>query len=132
MFGKESKKLETIIGSGTRVAGKLCVDGTVRIDGLLEGDIEAGWVVVGETGKIRGNTRTRGMVVGGELEGNIDAAEIVELKEKARVTGEIRAPRLSVSEGAVFDGRSRMADEAASAGSPEGNVRPLISTKTGT
>jgi len=132
MFGKGSRKLETIIGAGTRIAGKLCVDGTVRIDGLHEGDIEADWVVVGETGKIRGNTRTRGMVVGGEVEGNVDAAEILELKEKARVTGEIRAPRLTVSEGAVFDGRSRMADEAESAGNPEGNVRTLIPTKTGT
>jgi cytoskeletal protein CcmA (bactofilin family) len=132
MFGKGSRKLETIIGAGTRVAGKLAVDGTVRIDGLLEGDIEADWVVVGETGRIRGNTRTRGMVVGGEVDGNVVAAEIVELKEKARVTGEIHAPRLAVSEGAVFDGRSRMAGEAESAGNPEGNVRPLIPTKTGT
>jgi cytoskeletal protein CcmA (bactofilin family) len=132
MFGKGSRKLETIIGTGTRIAGKLCVGGTVRIDGMLEGDIEADWVVVGETGKIRGNTRTRGMVVGGEVEGNVDAAEIVELKEKARVTGEIRAPRLSVSEGAVFDGRSRMAGEEESAENPEGNVRPLLPTKTGT
>ena len=132
MFGKGSRKLETIIGSGTRIAGKLCVDGTIRIDGLLEGDIEADWVVVGETGKIRGNTRTRGMVVGGEVEGNVDATEIVELKEKARIKGEIRAPKLAVSEGAVFDGRSRMAGEAESAGTPEGNVRPLLPTKTGT
>ena len=132
MFGKSSRKLETIIGAGTRVAGKLGVDGTVRIDGLLEGDIEADWVVVGETGKIRGNTRTRGMVVGGEVEGNVDAGEIVELKEKARVTGEIHAPRLAVSEGAVFDGRSRMMGETEPAGDREGNVRPLIPTKTGT
>lgn len=132
MFGKGSRQLETIIGSGTRIAGKLYVDGTVRIDGLLEGDVEADWVVVGETGKIRGNSRTRGMVVGGEVEGNVDAGEIVELKEKARVTGEIRAPKLSVSEGAVFEGRSRMAGEAESAGNPEGNVRPLLPTKTGT
>ena len=41
MFGKGSRKLETIIGSGSRIAGKLCVDGTVRVDGLIEGDIEA-------------------------------------------------------------------------------------------
>ena len=132
MFGKGSRKLETIVGSGTRIAGKLCVDGTVRIDGVLEGDIEADWVVVGETGKIRGNTRTRGMVVGGEVEGNVDASEILELKEKSRVTGEIRAPRLAVSEGAVFDGRSWMAVEAESAGDLEGNVRPLLPPKTGT
>lgn len=131
MFGKSSRKLETIVGAGTRVAGKLFVEGTVRVDGCVEGDVEADWVVVGETGKIRGNTRTRGMVVGGEVEGNVDAGEIAELKEKARFTGEIRAPKLTISEGAVFDGRTRMKAAPESAGIEEGNVRPLLPTKTG-
>ncbi len=131
MFGKGSRKLETIVGAGTRVAGTLCVEGTVRIDGCLEGNVEADWVVVGETGKIRGNARTRGMVVGGEVEGNVDAGEIVELKEKARFTGEIRSPKLTVSEGAVFDGHTRMTAGQESAGGEEGNVMPLHPAKTG-
>jgi cytoskeletal protein CcmA (bactofilin family) len=88
-------------------------------------------VVVGETGRIRGNTRTRGMVVGGSVEGNIEATETVELREKATMAGEIHAPKLGVSEGAVFDGRARMKGDAQPAGIQEGNVRPLISTKTG-
>jgi cytoskeletal protein CcmA (bactofilin family) len=131
MFGKGSRKLETILGAGSRIEGKLCVEGTVRIDGVLEGDVVADWLVVGETGKIRGNSRTRGMVVGGAVEGNVDAGEIVELKETARVTGEIRAPKLTVSEGAVFDGRSRMKGEADADEEAEGNVRTLLPTKTG-
>jgi cytoskeletal protein CcmA (bactofilin family) len=69
MFGKGSQKLETIVGSDTRIAGKVSVKGTIRIDGIVEGDVQADWVVVGETGKILGNTRTRGMVVGGSVEG---------------------------------------------------------------
>lgn len=132
MFSKGSRKLETIIGAGTRITGRVGVEGTVRIDGFLEGDIEAHWVVVGETGKIHGNSRTRGMIVGGEVEGNIDAGEIVELKEKARYTGEIHAPKLTISEGAVFDGRSRMKADPDPAGVQDGNVRPLLPTKTGT
>ncbi len=131
MFGKGSPKLETIVGDGTRIEGKVSVKGTIRVDGIVEGDVQADWVVVGETGKIRGNTRTRGMVVGGAVEGNIDAAETVELREKAALVGEIHAPKLAISEGAVFDGRARMKGDANSAGSQEGNVRPLIPTKTG-
>ncbi|HQT98472.1 MAG TPA: polymer-forming cytoskeletal protein, partial [Thermodesulfobacteriota bacterium] len=111
--------------------GKVSVKGTIRIDGILEGDVQADWVIVGETGKILGNTRTRGMVVGGSVEGNIDATEAVELKEKATMVGEIRAPKLGISEGAVFDGRARMKDDAEPARIQEGNVRPLIPTKTG-
>jgi cytoskeletal protein CcmA (bactofilin family) len=87
-------------------------------------------VVVGETGKILGNTRTRGMVVGGSVEGNIEATEMVELREKAKMGGEIHAPKLGISEGAVFDGRARMKSGAEPAGIQEGNVRPMIPTKT--
>ena len=132
MFGKGSRRLETIVGDGTRIAGKVSVKGTIRVDGIVEGDVEADWVVVGETGKILGNTRTRGMVVGGSVEGNIEATETVELREKATMVGEIHTPKLGVSEGAVFDGRARMKTDAAPAGIQEGNVRSLIPTKAGT
>ena len=132
MFGKGSRKLETIVGSDTRIAGKTSVKGTIRVDGIVEGDVQADWVVVGETGKILGNTRTRGMVVGGSVEGDIEATETVELREKATMVGEIHAPKLAISEGAVFDGRARMKSDVEPAGIQEGNVRPLLPTKTGT
>lgn len=129
MFGKGSRKLETIVGDGTTVAGQVSVKGTIRVDGIVEGDVHADWVVVGETGKILGNTRTRGMVVGGSVEGNIEAAETVELMGKSSMVGEIHTPKLAIAEGAVFDGRSRMKGETESSGEPEGNVRTLIPTK---
>jgi len=132
LFGNGSRKLETIVGDGTRIVGKVSVKGTIRVDGIVEGDIQADWVVVGETGMIRGNTCTRGIVVGGSVQGNIDATEMVELKEKATMVGEIHAPKLGVSEGAVFDGRARMKSDVEPAGIQERNVRPLIPTKTGT
>ena len=131
MFGKGSQKLETIVGNDTRIAGKVSVKGTIRIDGTVEGDVQADWVVVGETGKILGDTRTRGMVVGGSVEGNIEATETVELRQKATMVGEIHAPKLAISEGAVFDGHARMKGDPESAGNREGNIRSLISTKNG-
>jgi len=129
MFGKGSRKLETIVGDGTRVTGHVSVKGTIRIDGILEGDVHADWVVVGETGKILGNIRSRGVVVGGSVEGNIEAAEAVELMGKAAMTGEIRAPKLAVSEGAVFDGSARMKDETGLSETQDGNVMTLIPSK---
>ena len=132
MFGKGSRKLETMIGDGTRVVGQVSVKGTIRIDGIVEGDLHADWVVVGETGRIVGNTRSRGMVVGGSVEGNIEATETVELTGKASMTGEIRAPKLVVSEGAVFDGRSRMKGETEPSEAQDGKVRTLIPAKGAT
>jgi cytoskeletal protein CcmA (bactofilin family) len=134
MFGKGSRKLETIIGDGTRVVGQVSVKGTIRIDGIVEGDLHADWVVVGETGKVVGNIRSRGVVVGGSIEGNIEATETVELTGKASMTGEICAPKLTVSEGAVFNGRSRMKGETEPSEAQDGKVRTLIPAKgvTGT
>ena len=129
MFGKGSRKLETIIGDGTRTVGQVSVKGTIRIDGIVEGDVHADWVVVGETGKIVGNTHARGMVVGGSVEGNIDAAESVELTGKASMTGEIHAPKLAIAEGAVFDGRSRMKSGSGPSEAQDGKVRTLIPAK---
>ncbi len=109
MFNRKSpQKLETIIGNDSTVTGELNIKGTLRVDGIVEGDIFADWVIVGETGRIHGNVRSRGVVVGGRVEGNLDASEIVELKGKGEVTGEICTVKLAMSEGAVFDGRSTM------------------------
>ncbi|MEW6718959.1 MAG: polymer-forming cytoskeletal protein [Thermodesulfobacteriota bacterium] len=112
MFGKGSRALETIVGDGTLVAGRLTVKGTVRVDGTVEGDIQADWVVVGEPGKVRGNIAARGILVGGSVEGNLHAAETVELAAKSSTAGEILTPKLTIAEGAVFEGHARMKGDA--------------------
>jgi cytoskeletal protein CcmA (bactofilin family) len=48
----------------------------------------------------------QGVVVGGRVEGNIKTTEIVEIKDKGQTLGEMSTPKLSISEGAIFDGRS--------------------------
>ncbi|MGE5664565.1 MAG: bactofilin family protein [Deltaproteobacteria bacterium] len=131
MFGKKSvQKLETIIGNDSTVTGEMNIKGTLRVDGIVEGDIFSDWVIVGETGRIRGNVKSRGVVVGGRVEGNIDATEIVELKGKGQVTGEISTVKLAMSEGAVFDGRSSMKRAGALEESSEskGKIKSLVPT----
>ncbi len=130
MFNRKSvQKLETIIGNESTVTGELNIKGTLRVDGIIEGDTFADWVIVGETGRIRGNVKSRGMVVGGRVEGNIDATEIVELKGKGEVTGEICTVKLTMSEGAVFDGRSNMKKVASiEGGESKGKIKSLISS----
>lgn len=127
MFGrsasKGTKSLETIVGPQSTVLGELRVTGTIRVDGSVEGDISADWVVVGEAGKIKGNVRSRGMVVGGRVDGNIDSEEIVEVRDKGQVCGEIRTARFVMAEGALFDGVSCMARKEAGA---EGKVTRLM------
>ena len=127
MFGRSSTKLETVIGADSTITGELAIQGTVRVDGSIEGDIRADWVIVGETGRIRGNVQARMMVVGGRIDGNIDASEIVELKDKAQIFGEICTAKLTVSEGALFDGQSSMKRKKETS---EGQVATLSASRS--
>jgi cytoskeletal protein CcmA (bactofilin family) len=100
--------LESLIGSNSSVRGEVESKGTLRADGSIEGNISADWVVIGEKALIKGNITARGIVVGGRVEGNMKAKEIVEIKNKGQVYGEVFTPKLSIAEGGIFDGRSSM------------------------
>ncbi len=130
MFGKSSAKLETVIGGESTIRGEIQVKGTVRVDGSVEGDVRADWVVIGETGKLRGNVQARGVVVGGKIEGNIEASEIVELKDKAQVFGEICAAKLAMSEGSLFDGQSSMKKQKEIRESQEARITSLSASRS--
>lgn len=130
MFGKSSAKLETVIGADSTIKGELAIKGTLRIDGVVEGDIRADWVIVGETGRVRGNVQARTMVVGGRVEGNLEASEIIEMKDKAQVFGEICTGKLAMSEGALFDGQSSMKKKKETSESQEGKVKSLAASRT--
>jgi cytoskeletal protein CcmA (bactofilin family) len=108
MFGKRQPAMETVIGSGTFVSGELNSKGTVRIDGTLEGRVRADWIVVGQSGTVGGSITCRGVIVGGKTEGTIHANELVDIKEKGEVVGDIYTLRLAVSEGGTFEGHSYM------------------------
>ena len=82
--------------------------GTLRIDGTMEGNVNADWVVLGEKASLKGDVGTRGIVIGGRVEGNLRAKELIEIKSKGQVYGEIFTNKLSIVEGGVFNGKSIM------------------------
>jgi cytoskeletal protein CcmA (bactofilin family) len=108
IFGKRRQSLEIIIGPESSVTGSLSTPGVARIDGNVEGNITADWLIVGETGCVRGDAVSRGTTVAGRMEGNIRSNESVEIGSKGIVEGDIYTTKLSISEGACFDGRSYM------------------------
>lgn len=111
MFHKNTEKLESLIGSNSVVKGEIETKGTLRIDGTVEGNVSADWVVIGEHASVKGDVIARGIVVGGKIEGNLRASEIMEIKSKGRICGEIFTAKLTVAEGAFFEGRSSMQKE---------------------
>jgi cytoskeletal protein CcmA (bactofilin family) len=72
----------------------------------VEGNISADWVIVGEKSHITGDITARGIVIGGKIDGNLTAKEIVEVKNKGHIKGEIMSKKLVIAEGGIFEGKS--------------------------
>ena len=99
----------SLLGKNARFKGTIMFEGTARIDGRLEGDISTdGTLVIGEEAVVEGNIVARTVICAGNITGDIDASERVELVPPAVVTGRIKAPRLSLQEGVSFLGTSEV------------------------
>lgn len=101
----------TLIGEEAFFHGNLSAKGSLRVEGVLEGDIsDAVDVEVGTRGRILGNVASESLTVAGEVVGNVVASRSVELLANSRLSGDIRTPKLRVDEGAFFDGTCAMGD----------------------
>lgn len=102
MNGEESF---TFLGKGSQFKGIVTFEGTIRIDGRLEGEIHTkGTLVVGEHAVIEGDVSADVVISGGRVTGNIIAAEKVQLLATGIVIGTIKTPLLSIEEGVRFSG----------------------------
>jgi len=102
-------KVVTIIGPGTRVKGELNSQGTIRIEGIVEGQVQSSdTIVVQENGKVKADLIGGQVVISGEVHGNVFAHERLEITEQAKVYGDITSPRISIAEGVVFEGKCTM------------------------
>ena len=111
---KEGERLNTIIGQGTVLRGECSVNGTVRIDGVVDGSLKAtGVAIMGKSGQVKGDLVAVSAIVGGVVEGAVIAEERLELQRGARVEGDIRAKKLVVEEGVFFQGFCNMEDKKA-------------------
>jgi cytoskeletal protein CcmA (bactofilin family) len=111
MFNRNTEKLESLIGVNSQFRGDIDTKGTLRVDGAMEGNIKADWVILGEKSLVKGDVAARGIIIGGRVEGSLKAEEIVEIKSKGQVCGDISTNKLAVAEGGSFDGRSVMRKE---------------------
>lgn len=99
----------SIVGPGMKVVGDCDTDGTVRIEGVVEGAVRAGKaVVVGKDGRVNGDIVTQDAVISGTVKGTVTAESRLELQATARIDGEVRARRMQLEEGAILNGTVQM------------------------
>jgi cytoskeletal protein CcmA (bactofilin family) len=116
MLGKKDESaisgsgdLNTLIGKGSVLEGKITVSSNIRVDGKIKGDLKTNdSLVIGKQGEIEGEITAKNTVVGGKVIGKIIALGKVVLESNAIFKGEIKAARLVIDDGAVFDGQCTM------------------------
>src|SRR3990172_1421544 len=88
------------LGKGTEFKGMVTYEGTIRVDGRIEGEIlTKGTLVIGETAVINAEINAGTIVCGGKVNGNLVAREKIQLLAPAVLTGSIKTPILIVEEG---------------------------------
>jgi cytoskeletal protein CcmA (bactofilin family) len=119
----------SIIGPGMRVKGDCDTDGTLRIEGVVEGTVRAGKaVVIGKDGAVQGDVITQDAIIGGRVTGAIVAESRLELQATCVVEGEIRARRIKLDEGGRINGTVHTGEvHAGQPVEPRQDVAPAVS-----
>lgn len=101
------------LDAGSRISGKLSFETPARIDGQVEGEINAkDSLAIGEGAVVSAQIKADSVVVAGKVSGDIVAIHRIEIKPSAKVLGNITAPVLVINEGALFEGHCAMQPEA--------------------
>ncbi len=114
---KMSEGKVTNLTSDVEVKGTIKFGDVMRIDGKFDGELitDNGELVVGKTGIVKANVKVRNAIVEGRVDGNINASDKVELKQKAHLIGDLQAKILVIEEGVVFVGKCNVNPEGVKA-----------------
>ena len=113
MFKNETDEnggqIETLIGEQTQIKGDLNFSGGLHIDGHIDGSViaadGAGIVHLSDSGRVSGELKAPIIIVNGQVDGDVHAFERLELKENARVSGNIHYAAIEMKLGAEVNGQ---------------------------
>ncbi|MEM1089297.1 MAG: polymer-forming cytoskeletal protein [Pseudomonadota bacterium] len=107
--GEDGAPIETLIGEKSRIKGDIQFTGGLHIDGEVDGSVTAaegaGVVHLSESAVVKGELRAPVIVVNGKVEGDVHADDRLELREKARVSGNIHYQAIEMRLGAEVNGQ---------------------------
>jgi len=116
----EAKPLVSVFGASLRFKGELRADEDFTLQGRIEGSIHHSQnLTIGSDGFVKGDSRARNIIVDGTIDGDLYALESIAIRPTAKVQGNLMAPRVSIADGASFNGKIDMATAARAARSSE-------------
>ncbi len=94
------------IGKAVRIVGQIYTKEDLNVDGDVEGTIEStdNKVTIGTTGRVQASVKAREVVIFGQVQGNVEAADKVDIRREAKLVGDITTARISIEDGALFKG----------------------------
>lgn len=113
----EQAEITAFLGKGTEFKGVLNFEGTIRVDGRVEGEVVSkDTLIAGDGAYLQGEITVGTIITSGRIVGNVTASQKVHVLAPANIQGNIRTPKLIIEEGVTFDGKCEMAAEKESAG----------------
>jgi cytoskeletal protein CcmA (bactofilin family) len=101
--------ITAFIDESSEIEGKYTFSGVALLNGRFKGEIiSSDTLIIGEKGVINATIRAGAVVINGEVVGGVVANERVEMKQSARVFGDVEAPVVVIEEGVLFDGHCRI------------------------
>jgi cytoskeletal protein CcmA (bactofilin family) len=136
-MGPDAQDVETLVSERTSFEGTLKCEGSVRVLGTVQGEVQSkGTIIVEERAHVTARLTAANVTIAGQVDGQVYCEGRVEIRQTGRVTGEISAGALVVHEGAFFEGTSKMltpgAPHAADGGSAASSSSPSPSAATRT
>jgi cytoskeletal protein CcmA (bactofilin family) len=118
------------LSSDVEIKGTLKFQNDLVFDGKIEGEIQSNaTLTVGKSAHVQGELKSKSFIIHGSVQGNIDAAERVELKATAQLVGDLRAGRIIIEDGATFVGKSEVSPNKSAL--PRTDSRPAGGTPGG-
>lgn len=109
----QSGAIYNAITAGSKIVGSIVAGSDIRIDGIIDGDIQCtGKVVVGEKGYVKGNISCTSAEVLGKIDGKIETKQTLALRATAHIQGDVVTQSLIVEPNAVFNGTCQMGKPA--------------------
>ncbi len=108
----EQGEITAFLGKGTEFKGVLSFEGTIRVDGKVEGEVVSkDTLIAGDGAFLQGEITVGTIISSGKIVGNVNASQKVHILAPGVVQGNIRTPKLIIEEGVTFDGKCEMAGE---------------------
>jgi len=106
---KEGEKVETVFSPTTSFNGTLKFNSSLKIEGTFKGEIiSSGYLIIGEQAKVDANIKTNSIMIAGEVHGDVEAEERLEMLSTGKLYGNIKTKKLKMADGVIFEGSCEM------------------------